>query len=63
MRVTMPKVSDPDAELRSELVDLGGVELSELAILGDSAFSHALRRVREEADNPPHSVAGFEAVI
>lgn len=62
--VTVEQTEPPTGEeLRSELVDLTGVELSELSRLDDTAFSRALRRVRDEAHNPPHSVASFEAII
>ncbi|WP_327087864.1 FxSxx-COOH protein [Nonomuraea sp. NBC_01738] len=41
-----------DEILRSDLVDLSGIDLEEIAELPDSALGHALRRLMRDFDDP-----------
>lgn len=44
-----------EEELRSDLVDLAGLDLDRLAELPDSALARALRRIRDQVDDSADS--------
>jgi FXSXX-COOH protein len=57
-------MDDPAVDLETELVDLTGVTLSELRVLGDTPLAQSLRRIMEESRSDPSSVvSGFESSI
>ncbi|MFB9962651.1 FxSxx-COOH cyclophane-containing RiPP peptide [Sinosporangium siamense] len=47
--MTSPEVEGEGRDLRSDLVDLSGIDLSALSELPDTALCEALRRIRREA--------------
>jgi FXSXX-COOH protein len=47
----------------SDLIDLGGLSLTDLSALDDSVVAHSLRRILEESAQPDDAVAGFQSAI
>jgi FXSXX-COOH protein len=56
----MDEVS-PDID--TGLIDLTGVDLAEIDILGDSALARSLRRLISRTEHPGEAVAGFNDSI
>jgi FXSXX-COOH protein len=56
-------VEDVDPEEESALVDLTRVSLAQLSSLDNTVFGRALRRLIEEADDPPEAIAGFQSSV
>ena len=52
----------PD-HLRTDLIDVTRIKLSDLESLDDSALADCVRRVMDEAVAPGASLAGFQAVL
>jgi FXSXX-COOH protein len=52
---------EEDALLRSELVDLTGVDFGRLAALPESVLAASLRRIFREASEDAEPIAGFHS--
>jgi FXSXX-COOH protein len=53
-------MSNSEAELRSDLLDLTGVDFDRLAELPGSALVNSLRRILEENENGLEQYASFQ---
>jgi FXSXX-COOH protein len=56
-------MSGPHPDFDSDLVDLTGIDLDDLASLEDSVLKDALARLADEAGRPDQATAGFNASI
>jgi FXSXX-COOH protein len=57
------RMGDEDHRIESDLIDLRGVDLVQLAASGDSALLRALRRVQDGSENPDEVIAAFQQSI
>ncbi len=56
-------MSDKEAVIETNLVNLDGLLLTDIEEFDDSALAHALRRVLADADGPEDPIAGFQSFI
>lgn len=59
-------MSDEATAIESDLVDLDGLSLADLAALeefDDDVLAHALRRILADVDGPEDPIAAFQAFI
>jgi FXSXX-COOH protein len=56
-------VEDESGEVLSHLVDLTGVDLTDLGALDESPLAHALQQIRDEIQHPEEAVAGFQSSL
>jgi FXSXX-COOH protein len=55
---------DAQAEWRSDVIDVSGMSLSELAAEDDdSALARSLRRLADELAHPGEPIAGFNSAL
>lgn len=55
---------DAQPEWRSDMVDVSGMSLSELAAEGDdSALAQSLRRLADDLSRPGEPIAGFNSAL
>ncbi|MFG1926603.1 FxSxx-COOH cyclophane-containing RiPP peptide [Cryptosporangium sp. NPDC048952] len=56
-------MTEPHPELDSDLVDLTGVDLADLADMEDSTLKDALTRLAQEAKSSDQTTASFSSSI
>ena len=56
--------TDPaESGLESDMVDVAGLSLTDLADAGDGALAHCLRRLLADIDAPGEPIAGFNSAL